>query len=130
MKKQRCALLGKVTIIMPENYEVVYEGTVCLVEPVEAIPDFEILYAGIPVQSFSVAGKGKIRVINPLDELLKLVKVKKPTLVVLENVCGLQLYNKGETLRRIRSELRDAGYCVSQEKDMVTGRFFVRAVAA
>ncbi len=130
MKKQKCAFLGYVTIAKREDYEVVYEGTVCLVEDVKEIPDFDILYAGIPVQSFSVARRGSISAINPFDDLMKIVKKKKPKQIVLENVGGLQLYNRGETLKAIRNSLNSAGYMVTQEKDMLTSRYFVRAVAA
>ena len=73
MKKQRCALLGYVTVVNREEYEVVYESTVNLVEDVADLPDFEVLFAGVPVQSFSVAGKGKVILINPFDDLMKLI---------------------------------------------------------
>ena len=56
-----CALLGNVTGINRELYNIVYEGTVSLVEEVDAIPEFEVLFAGIPVQSFLVAGKGAVK---------------------------------------------------------------------
>ncbi len=128
--KKKCALLGYVTVANREEYEVVYESTVNLVEDVADVPDFEVLYAGVPVQSFSVAGKGKVILINPFDDLMKLIVAKKPELIVLENVSGLQLYRNGETLRNMRKALNDAGYTVSQEKDSFSRRFFVKAVAA
>lgn len=130
MKKQRCALLGYVTVVNCEEYEVVYESTVNLVEDVADVPDFEVLFAGVPVQSFSVAGKGKITTINPFDDLMSLIAAKRPELIVLENVCGLQLYQKGRTLEYIRNALMSEGYEVSQGKDLQTSRFYVRAVAA
>lgn len=128
--KKTCAVLGCVTVANRDAYEVVYESTVSLVEDVADVPDFEVLFAGIPLQSFSVAGKGKITAIDPLEDLMRLIAAKKPALVVLENVCGLQLYRNGEVLQNIRKALSDAGYIVSQEKDCVKSRFVVKAVAA
>ena len=127
--KQKCAVLGCVTAVDRDDYEVVYKGTVNLVDDPENIPAFEALFAGIPVQSFSLAN-GNVKEISPFDDLLKLVKAKRPGLVVLENVCGLPLYNRGKTLGRIRDAFRAAGYCVMQEQDQATRRYFVRAVAA
>ncbi len=128
--KQRCALLGNVTGINREDYNVVYESTVSLVEDVAAMPDFDMLFAGIPVQTFLLAGKGMVSRMNPLDDLMAVIRAKRPSKVVLENVCGLQLYQKGRTLEHIRNALMSEGYEVSQEKDLQTSRFYVRAVAA
>lgn len=128
--KQRCALLGNVTGINREAYKVVYESTVSLVEDDATIPDFDVLFAGIPVQAFLLAGKGGISRINPLDDLMAVIRAKRPRKVVLENVCGLQLYQKGRTMESIRNALMTEGYVVSQEKNLQTRRFFVNAVVA
>lgn len=125
--KKKCALLGYVTVANREEYDVVYESTVNLVEDV---PDFEVLFAGVPVQSFSVAGKGQVKELNPFDDLMCLIVAKRPKSIVLENVFGLQFYRNGETLQNIRNALRKVGYIVSQEKDCFTRRFIVKAVAA
>lgn len=128
--KQKCALLGNVTGINRELYNIVYEGTVSLVEEVDAIPEFEVLFAGIPVQSFLVAGKGAVKEMNPFNDLMSVIRVRRPNKVVIENVYALQLYQKGRMLERIKNALVNEGYKVSQEKDLQTRRFYVNAVAA
>jgi len=128
--KQRCVLLGNVTGINRELYNIVYEGTVSLVEEVDEIPEFEVLFAGIPVQSFLVAGKGTVKEMNPFNDLMSVIRVRRPNKVVIENVYALQLYQKGRMLERIKNALVNEGYKVSQEKDLQTRRFYVNAVAA
>ena len=56
------------------------------------IPDFDLLTGGFPCQSFSVAGKG-LGVDDDrgllFNDILRVLKVKKPTHILLENVKGL-----------------------------------------
>lgn len=87
------------------------------------IPDFDILLAGFPCQSFSTAGKG----LGFLDtrgtlffEIERILKAKKPKGFILENVEGLikhDLEKKedkiGQTLSIILDSLRKMGYKVT-----------------
>ena len=77
------------------------------------IPNFDILCAGFPCQSFSIAGKrlgfedtrGTM-----FFEVARILKEKKPKAFVLENVKGLTNHNKGKTLEIILKVLNDLGY--------------------
>jgi DNA (cytosine-5)-methyltransferase 1 len=85
------------------------------------IPEHDILCAGFPCQSFSIAGKRK----GFEDEtrgtlffdIARIIKAKKPKAFFLENVKGLTNHNKGQTLKTILKVLReDLGYYVPQPK--------------
>ena len=80
----------------------------------ERIPDFSILCAGFPCQSFSIAGKRK-GLHDPINgkhffSLLKILKAKKPEAFLFENVRGLLSANKGEAFRLMERRVRDLGY--------------------
>ena len=79
------------------------------------IQDFDILCAGFPCQSFSLAGnrKGFEDTRGTLFfEIARLVKEKRPSILLLENVKGLLSHDKGETLSRILTILSKLGYQV------------------
>ena len=74
----------------------------------EEIPDFDILLAGFPCQSFSSAGKrlGFDDTRGTLFfEIEKILSHKKPQGFILENVEGLVLHDKGKTLKTILDKL-------------------------
>ena len=80
------------------------------------IPDFDVLCAGFPCQPFSISGhkKGFEDARGTLFfEILRILEVKKPTTVLLENVKHLIHHNRGETLRIIMQSLKDLGYKIS-----------------
>ena len=77
------------------------------------LPDFDLLLGGFPCQAFSLAGrKGGFG--DPRGAvfftLVKILKAKKPKAFLLENVAGLVNHNRGQTMHRVREELRKAGY--------------------
>ncbi len=82
----------------------------------ENLPDFDILIAGFPCQTFSVIGRkqgfnddrGQI-----IFHLARLIEENKPKCFILENVRGLVTHDKGETLKIIMKRLTDCGYTVS-----------------
>jgi len=76
-------------------------------------PDFDLLCAGFPCQSFSVAGKRK----GFLDtrgtlffEIARCAREKQPHFLLLENVKGLLSNNKGQTFATILATLDELGY--------------------
>ena len=79
------------------------------------IPNFDILLAGFPCQAFSVAGyrqgfndeKGRG---NLFFELARIIKVKKPKVIFLENVKNLISHDNGNTYAVISDTLRELGY--------------------
>lgn len=79
----------------------------------KTIPDFDILCAGFPCQSFSVAGKGE-GLKDPRGHLFYVITAilrdKHPKAFFLENVRGLLSHNNGETFKHITNLLRSEGY--------------------
>ena len=79
----------------------------------EELPDFDMLCGGFPCQAFSIAGKRKgfedTRGTLFFD-IERILKVKRPKIVFLENVKGLLSHEKGETFRVIISRLEALGY--------------------
>ena len=81
----------------------------------DELPDFGLLVAGFPCQSFSVAGKGR-----GFDEtrgtlffeIARICAEKKPRYVLLENVAGLLSNDGGKTFQTILGVLADLGYGV------------------
>lgn len=79
------------------------------------MPDFDLLCGGFPCQAFSLAGrrKGFDDARGTLFfEIARLVKVKRPSYLLLENVPGLLSHDGGRTFAAILSTLHDLGYHV------------------
>lgn len=86
----------------------------------DEIPDHDILCAGFPCQTFSIAGKRKgfeeTRGTLFFD-IARILKCKKPKAFFLENVKGLVHHRSGATLDTILKVLReDLGYFVPDPK--------------
>lgn len=78
-----------------------------------AIPDFNILCAGFPCQPFSIAGKQrgfKDTRGTLFFEIARIIKVKQPEVIFLENVANLARHDNGNTLKVITDTLEDLGY--------------------
>lgn len=90
--------------------------------PTNKIPDFDMLLAGFPCQAFSAAGKrlGFMDTRGTLFfEVERILKAKKPSMFLLENVEGLISHDKidkthkiGRTLSTILEKLKELGYYV------------------
>src|SRR5690625_3898632 len=82
------------------------------------IPNHDILTAGTPCQSFSVAGKRKgfddTRGTLFFD-VARVAKEKQPKVVWIENVKGLVNHDKGNTLDTMIQTLNDIGYVIDFE---------------
>ena len=89
---------------------------------IKDVPDHDVLLAGFPCQPFSIAGITKRRALgiatgmtckNQGDlffEAARIIKAKKPRMVVLENVKNLMRHDSGRTLAIIKETLNDLGY--------------------
>ena len=85
-------------------------------ENLEHLPDFELLTGGFPCQTFSMMGdqigfgedRGKM-----FFRLWKILRVKRPRYVLLENVKNLVTHNKGRTYLTIKRKLEELDYHVS-----------------
>lgn len=81
----------------------------------ETLPNFDLLIAGFPCQTFSVMGRkagfddSRGQIIFHLSRIMKETQQK---CFILENVRGLVTHDKGETLKIILNELNDSGYDV------------------
>jgi DNA (cytosine-5-)-methyltransferase len=79
------------------------------------IPDFDVMIAGFPCQTFSVIGRqegtkdprGQI-----IYNLIDILKKKKPKVFIFENVKGLVTHDKGKTFEKILISLSETGYSV------------------
>ena len=86
-----------------------------VVNDIDDIPDFDVMLAGFPCQAFSIAGyrkgfddeKGRGTL---FFELIKIIRVKKPSVVFLENVKNLVVHNNGDTFATIIDALQQEGY--------------------
>ncbi|MFI3211104.1 MAG: DNA (cytosine-5-)-methyltransferase [Peptostreptococcaceae bacterium] len=77
------------------------------------IPDHDILCAGFPCQPFSTAGKrlGFEDTRGTLFfDIARILDVKRPTALILENVKGIVNHNSGDTLNTILEVLDSIGY--------------------
>ena len=82
------------------------------------IPDHDLIAAGFPCQSFSVAGKrgGFEDARGTLFfEVARIASEKQPKVLLLENVKGLVGHDKGKTLDTIVKTLNEIGYRVDFE---------------
>jgi DNA (cytosine-5)-methyltransferase 1 len=99
------------------------------------IPDHDILLAGFPCQPFSIAGVSKKNALGRkhgfLDEtqgtlffdVARIIKHKKPSAFMLENVKNLVSHDKGKTFKVITETLKELGYSIHYK--ILDGKHFV-----
>lgn len=98
-------------------------GDITKINPTE-LPDFDCFVGGFPCQSFSIAGKRRgfddTRGTLFFD-IARIIAVKKPKTLLLENVKGLLSHDKGRTFETILKTLDELGYdcewCVFNSTD-------------
>jgi len=100
-----------------------------------AIPDHDVLLAGFPCQPFSIAGVSKKNALGKkhgfLDEtqgtlffdIARILKYKKPSAFMLENVKNLISHDKGNTFKVIIATLKELGYHIHYK--VLDGKHFV-----
>jgi len=94
------------------NYGLEPAADILGVDPT-TLPDFEVLCAGFPCQSFSKAGhrrgfsddRG-----NLFFSICRIAKAKSPDYMILENVRNLVSHDSGDTWAVMRESLRSLGY--------------------
>lgn len=93
------------------NYGEIPFGDITLEETKSYIPDnFDVLCAGFPCQAFSLAGKrrGFEETRGTLFfDVAEIIKRKQPKAFFLENVKGLLIHDKGNTIKTILKVLRE-----------------------
>ena len=88
------------------------EGDICNI-PSKDIPNFDILTAGFPCQSFSFAGKRKgIEDARGMlfMQVARVLKEKQPLAFICENVAGILSSNGGADFRIIHKTIKECGY--------------------
>ncbi len=113
-----------------DNYGINPLSDITKINP-EDIPQFDVLCAGFPCQSFSKAGHRKgfqdARGVLFFDIVRILqyhnLMYKSPTYVILENVRNLVSHDKGNTWIRIRQELDNLGYNVIENPMIVSPHY-------
>lgn len=87
------------------------------------IPNYDVLCAGFPCQTFSKAGSQQgfeeIRGTIFFD-LVRILTETKPKFVILENVRNLASHNNGNTWETIRKTLIEIGYLVPEKPFIVS----------
>lgn len=98
-----------------DNHGILPHEDIAGVDPGD-VPDHELCLAGLPCQSYSIAGLGR-GVSDPragvLVGLLKILRAKRPEVVLIENVPGLLRRDFGRGFKLVRECLRALGYRVS-----------------
>lgn len=87
-------------------------GDATLIDP-DSLPEFDLLAAGFPCQTFSIAGgrKGFDEARGTLFfDIARILKAKLPRFFILENVKGLINHDGGKTFRTIIRTLDELGY--------------------
>lgn len=102
------------------------EGDITMIPPA-SIPDHDILAAGFPCQPFSLAGVSKKNSLGRLHgfkcntqgtlffNIASIVEVKRPPVLLLENVKNLKSHDQGRTWKVITDTLRELHYSVFAE---------------
>ena len=113
-----CDIDDNVRKIYKANHKIEAAGDINSVD-IAKMPDFDILCGGFPCQPFSIAGKkegfdDKIKG-NLFFSILKIIDIKKPNTIILENVKNLLTINNGDTFKTIKSELENRGYFISNK---------------
>src|SRR5690625_2820982 len=118
----KCVFASEIDKFASKAYETLYGGVVLHGDITKIdekdIPNHDILTAGTPCQSFSVAGKRKgfddTRGTLFFD-VARVAKEKQPKVVWIENVKGLVNHDKGNTLDTMIQTLNDIGYVIDFE---------------
>ncbi|MBB5186679.1 DNA (cytosine-5)-methyltransferase 1 [Zhongshania antarctica] len=90
-----------------------------------AIPSHDILLAGFPCQPFSHAGVSARNAVGKSHgflcdtqgtlffDVMRVIDVKRPKIVFLENVRNLERHDEGRTFRTIKETIENSGYSFS-----------------
>ena len=101
-------------------------GDITKIKPKD-IPEHDVLLAGFPCQPFSIAGVSKKNSLGRAHgfkcltqgtlffDIISIAEVRRPPVMVLENVKNLRSHDQGRTWRIIKSSLAEQQYWVFDE---------------
>lgn len=93
----------------------------------DKFPDHDVLCAGFPCQPFSIAGVSKkislgrshgfddVLQGNLFFQIAEVVRVKRPAVLILENVKNLKSHDKGKTWKVIEETIHELGYTLRHQ---------------
>jgi DNA (cytosine-5)-methyltransferase 1 len=114
----QCVSYSEIDKKASRTYELLYDsseknyGDLMKIDS-KTLPDFDLMIAGFPCQTFSVIGQRKGmddhrgQVIYGLSKILREKNIKY---FILENVKGLVNHDRGNSIKEILRELTDSGY--------------------
>ena len=115
-KGLRCVFSSEIDIhamgMYKKNFGELPKGDITEI-PAEDIPAHDVLCAGFPCQSFSVAGnkEGFLDTRGELfHEIVRIARHHRPPVLLLENVPGILSLFDGAVMRAVCHELRSIGY--------------------
>jgi len=109
----------KLRELYEQNFGFAPEGDIRTVD-VDRIPSHDLLCAGFPCQPFSKAGsqlgwKDAVRG-TLFSNIVKIIEIKKPGFVLLENVAHFVNHDEGNTYLKVMAALRALGYEVASKQ--------------
>lgn len=113
--------------VYENNYGITPQGNIKEID-VEDIPKHDVLCAGFPCQTFSIAGKcagfddqtrGTL-----FFEITRILKYHHPKYIILENVKNLTRHDKGRTWEIIEGNLKELGYQLTEQPLIVSPHHF------
>ena len=104
--------------IYQQNYGLLPAEDITKVDE-KLLPDFDVICAGFPCQSFSQAGK-KLSLEDKrgllFEHILRIAKEKKPRFMFLENVKHIKKIDDGKVFEYILKRIKETGYNVQVEE--------------
>jgi len=118
----KCVYASEILPNLRKNYErnfkIKVNGDITRIN-IRKIPNHQILCAGFPCQPFSKAGsqEGFSHKIagNMFSYILKILRIKKPKYIILENVPNLFKHNDGKTWKKMEKQLINIGYKIHKK---------------
>ena len=116
------------------NFKEQPEGDITKVDAA-TIPDHDILVAGFPCQPFSIAGVSKKKSLGRATgfedktqgtlffDVCRIIKEKRPSAFMLENVKNLCSHDKGRTFKVIQESLHELDYAIFYQ--VIDGQAYV-----
>ena len=104
--------------IYQQNYGLLPDEDITKVDE-KMLPDFDVICAGFPCQSFSQAGK-KLSLEDKrgllFEHILRIAKEKRPRFMFLENVKHIKKIDDGKVFEYILKRIKETGYNVQVEE--------------